>query len=231
MKVLVANSKSWFNLDKSFLQLREIKIAEVRSHSSLVELSKALTPDYIFVPHWNWRIPDEIVEKGNVIVFHTAPLPFGRGGSPIQNLIRMGYTSAPVNALIATSELDAGPIIGSVEVGLSGSLEKIFSRVNEACNSLMLEIIKNGASAEAQTGKPFSFSRLTEKDSEITGWEENLGSVYDIIRSVDGFDYPRAFSLLGRFKIEFESAYIDETGKLRAGAVIYANEYQKGDKK
>ena len=47
----------------------------------------------------------------NRIVFHTAPLPYGRGGSPIQNLIVRGHISpAPVCALKMVSGLDEGPI-------------------------------------------------------------------------------------------------------------------------
>ena len=46
-----------------------------------------INPRYVFIPHWSYIIPAEIFEKFECIVFHMTYLPFGRGGSPLQNLI------------------------------------------------------------------------------------------------------------------------------------------------
>ncbi len=48
-------------------------------------------PEYIFFPHWSWIIPSEIYENFKCIVFHMTDLPYGRGGSPLQNLISRGF--------------------------------------------------------------------------------------------------------------------------------------------
>ncbi len=51
-----------------------------------------------------------IIKNYNCICFHTAPLPYGRGGSPIQNLIKRNYKKTPICALKMSNKIDAGPI-------------------------------------------------------------------------------------------------------------------------
>ena len=70
----------------------------------------AKNPDLVFFPHWHWIVPSEIHRTYQCILFHAAPLPYGRGGSPIQNLILNGFKEAPVCALKMTEGLDSGPI-------------------------------------------------------------------------------------------------------------------------
>ena len=54
------------------------------------KLVSALAPRYIFVLHWSWKVPDEIVAAFECVCFHMTDVPFGRGGSPLQNLIIRG---------------------------------------------------------------------------------------------------------------------------------------------
>lgn len=75
------------------------------------------------------------------MVFHTAPLPFGRGGSPIQNLIARKIDAAPVCAFRMTDVLDGGPIYDSIQVSLSGTIEEIFNRIANIIDTLIIKII------------------------------------------------------------------------------------------
>ena len=50
---------------------------------------KNFNPDYIF-PHWSNIVPSNITGKFDCVCFRTTDLPFGRGGSPLQNLIVRG---------------------------------------------------------------------------------------------------------------------------------------------
>ena len=47
----------------------------------------AIAPRYVFFPHWSWRVPAEILSRYECVCFHMADVPYGRGGSPLQNLI------------------------------------------------------------------------------------------------------------------------------------------------
>ena len=74
-----------------------------------VELVRSLAPRYVFFPHWSWRVPDGILAAAECVCFHMTDVPFGRGGSPLQNLIARGHAETKLSALRMVSELDAGP--------------------------------------------------------------------------------------------------------------------------
>ncbi len=48
---------------------------------------KAHQVNKIFIPHWSYIILPEIYLNYECIVFHMTDLPYGRGGSPLQNLL------------------------------------------------------------------------------------------------------------------------------------------------
>lgn len=69
-----------------------------------------IAPRYIFFPHWSYRIPAEIFDAYECVVFHMSDLPYGRGGTPLQNLIVRGFRETQLCALRCEAEIDAGPI-------------------------------------------------------------------------------------------------------------------------
>ena len=48
---------------------------------------KSVNQKFIFFPHWSKKVNTKIISNFECICFHETNLPFGRGGSPIQNLI------------------------------------------------------------------------------------------------------------------------------------------------
>ena len=206
MKIIICDSKNWFTLDPNIAYQNEIKIINNKKDLNYEDLRRD-TPDFIFFVHWNWKVSKEIHQKFNCVLFHTAPLPYGRGGSPIQNLIIRGYTKSPVYALKMIEEVDAGPIFDSEEISLKGNLSDIFSRLNFVINNLIKKLIKNKILPKEQIGEPFVFQRLTEKDNEIP-CNINILEIYDRIRMLDENSYPNAYIKFGKFKIEFFNANI-----------------------
>jgi hypothetical protein len=51
------------------------------------------------VPHWSHLIPESIWGPCPTVIFHMTDLPYGRGGSPLQNLIQRGHSSTMLTAL------------------------------------------------------------------------------------------------------------------------------------
>ena len=95
MKIIICDCKGWFNIERNFMEIHKIKFIHKKdtlTSSFLCEFK----PDYVFFIHWNWKVKKEIYENYNCVVFHTAHLPYVRGGTPIQNLILNGYDSSPV---------------------------------------------------------------------------------------------------------------------------------------
>ncbi|MDC3164314.1 formyltransferase family protein [Prochlorococcus sp. AH-716-F13] len=207
MRLLICNSKNWFSLNNEIKELCIIKEISRKEDLNL-ELIHAFKPDYIFFPHWNWIVDKNIHQNYMCIVFHTAPLPYGRGGSPIQNLILNGYEYTPVCALKMTSELDAGPIYGEITISLEGNLKNIFLRIKNATNKLIMKIIKNQLIPVPQEGEPHYFKRLSEKNNEIPN-EISLREIFDKVRMLDHEDYPNAYIVYGNNKLEFYNASLN----------------------
>lgn len=207
---VVANSGSWFHpgLAESAVENGCFHYIDSPEKLTLGFLS-SISPRYVFFPHWNWKIPDAVIDRWECVVFHTAPLPYGRGGTPIQNLILRGFQKAPVNALRATAELDAGPIYFSEDVELGGSLSEIFERIGRAVARMIVQIIDVEPQPKEQTGSPTVFTRRAPMESEISE-EDSLAEIYDKIRMVDFEGYPRAFINFGQHKIIFSAASFGE---------------------
>ena len=204
MKALICNSKNWFKLEDKNKEGFETKFA-TKKEDLEVSFLNDFQPNFIFFVHWNWQVKREIYENFNCIVFHTSPLPYGRGGSPIQNLILEGFDSSPVCALKMTSSLDAGPIFSKIDVSLKGSLSEIFERINSVTNNLIFEFLEKNLVPIEQNGKPHIFRRLTKSDNEIPD-NISLKQLYDRVRMLDHEDYPNAFISHGKIKIEFFDA-------------------------
>ncbi|MDB9909848.1 methionyl-tRNA formyltransferase [Gammaproteobacteria bacterium] len=208
MKVLICDSKNWFTLQSSFQKKYSTRVISNKEDLTKKTLDD-FQPRFIFFVHWNWIVDKEIYENYECIVFHTAPLPYGRGGSPIQNLILKGFDSSPVCGLRMTGKLDAGPIYSQIEVSLDGALNSIFTRICDAVNKMIVEIVEHEPTPRDQEGQTHVFSRLKDTDNEIPHGL-SLEQIYDRVRMLDHEDYPSAFILYGNQKLEFSQANITE---------------------
>lgn len=204
MKLIICNSKGWFKLDKEISSNFEV-ITISKKNALNFDFISLYKPDYIFFIHWSWKVEKEIFKNFRCILFHTAPLPYGRGGSPIQNLILSGFKKSPVCAIKMEEELDSGDVYSSLNISLEGSLKEIFSRLSKVINKLILKIIKNNLVPKAQEGKIHKFKRLSYEDNEIPA-NVFLEKFYDFIRMVDDEDYLKSYILYGDIKIEFSNA-------------------------
>jgi methionyl-tRNA formyltransferase len=169
------------------------------------EFLRQLSPRYIFFPHWSWKVPDSITSNYECVCFHMTDLPYGRGGSPLQNLILRGHKETRVSALRMVTELDAGPIYKKQALSLDGSAGEIYHRLASTCVELMAYITAEVPDPVEQQGQPVYFERRKPADSRITP-ELDQQKVYDLIRMLDAPTYPKAFIELGDLRLEFEQA-------------------------
>mgnify|MGYP006090241853 FL=1 len=206
-KILFVSSKKWFFLNKDIKKLikkKNIYKITDKKKLNLKNISK-INPTKIFFPHWSYRVPDKILKKFECICFHTAPLPYGRGGSPIQNLIIRKFKKAPVCAIKMTNKIDSGPIYSKKNISLKGSLNEIFERISNAILFMITKIIKNKIIPKHQSGKPLYFKRINEQETIINQLEK-LDSVYDKIRMLDSDEYPNAYYKFGNTIIKLQGA-------------------------
>jgi methionyl-tRNA formyltransferase len=179
-------------------------------HKDELTLEKldALSPRKIFVPHWSDIIPQEIIENYDCVIFHMTDLPYGRGGSPLQNLITEGKTETKISALKATSELDAGPIYLKHPLSLDGRAEDIFYRASDIIKIMIKDIVRTNPTPVEQSGSPTLFKRRKPQESDIAHLDQ-LSKIYDHIRMLDAPGYPHAYIETESMKLEFTNAQLN----------------------
>jgi methionyl-tRNA formyltransferase len=203
---IVASSKPWnepnFNLLKSEIE------ADWRWVSTQEQLLQALStcpPRYIFFLHWNWFVTDDIWKNHECVCFHMTDVPYGRGGSPLQNLIVAGHKETKLSALRMVEEMDAGPIYTKRPLSLQGRAESIYMRAGELSFDLIRWFVVNEPTPVPQQGEGTTFRRRKPAESILPAQGE-LETVYDHIRMLDAPSYPLAFVEHGAFRLEFSNA-------------------------
>ena len=179
------------------------------------ELLAQLQPAMIFFPHWSWKVPASVHQRYPCVCFHMTDLPYGRGGSPLQNLILQGANSTQLTALQMTDELDAGPIYAKVPLALDGSAQQIFERAAPLVYQLIRRILLEQLKPSPQQGEVVHFTRRTPAQSALpTGLSAR--EQYDFIRMLDADSYPRAYLKHGDNRLELSDARLSANGELTA---------------
>jgi methionyl-tRNA formyltransferase len=210
VRIVIATSRAWNEWIAE--DLKKAGLADVLLITTKNELTyeklKAFKPDFIFIPHWSFLIKDEVFNNFECVIFHMTDLPYGRGGSPLQNLIVRGHKTTKLTALKCTSELDGGPIYLKRDLDLSGSAKEIFERSSKLTCEMIKEIIVKKLIPALQTGEVVEFVRRTPQESDIQNIN-NLSELNDHIRMLDAEGYPHAFLETEHFRFEFTDARLD----------------------
>ena len=131
-------------------------------------------------------------------------LPYGRGGSPLQNLIQRGHTTTMITALRCCNGLDTGDIYIKEPLALHGSAEEIFLRADELIEKMIAQIVLEAPNAVPQQGEPVLFKRRRPSESNLSLCQEGeLNAWYDQIRMLDAKGYPYAFLEIHGMRLEF----------------------------
>lgn len=193
-------------LEKNIRELMGTEVLRVRAPAELESSILAdFNPRFIFFPHWSWKIPANIFEEFECLIFHMTDLPFGRGGSPLQNLIVRGIRETQLTALRCVANLDAGPIYMKRPLSLFGSAEEIMLRASKLTEEMIKSIMREQPTPQPQVGEPTSFSRRTPQDGDLAELDE-LEKAFDYIRMLDADGYPSAFLETEHFRLEFSRA-------------------------
>ena len=226
-RIAIATHHARYDLLVSELDARDdYEVLHLRERDELTrEALEEFGAEWVFFPHWSWIIPPEIHEHFRAVIFHMTDVPYGRGGSPLQNLIVRGHTETKLTALQCEAGLDTGPVYLKHALSLEGTAEEIFARARALMLPMIREMVENDLQPVPQEGEPTPFKRRTPEQGAIDG-AETLDTVYDYIRMLDAEGYPNAFAETGRYRIEFTEAGRDETGAVIARARIIEKDDQ-----
>lgn len=177
-----------------------------------------IKPRYIFFLHWSWIVPDEIVNDYECICFHMTDLPYGRGGSPLQNLIIRGHEETKLTAFRMVQELDAGPVYLRETLPLEGSANDIYIRASQLSAKMIDKIIRDEPMPVEQKGEVVEFKRRRAAES-IIPCVQSSEDLHNFIRMLDAEGYPRAYLVREGFKYEFANSRV-VNGRVLADVII-----------
>ena len=166
-------------------------------------------PEFIFFLHWSWKVPVEITQNYKCIAFHMTDVPYGRGGSPLQNLIIRGHKETKLTALKMVEEFDAGPVYLKEDLGLSGSAEEVYVRASYLSARMIRRIIDEHPVPIPQEGEPTLFKRRSPDESRMESLK-SLCEIHDFIRMLDAEGYPHAFIEHDGHKYELRGAVLHD---------------------
>jgi methionyl-tRNA formyltransferase len=179
----------------------------------------SLAPKWVFIPHWSEIIQNDVFSGFTCVVFHMTDLPFGRGGSPLQNLILRGHKDTMISAIKVDKGIDTGDIYLKRPLSLSGTAREIFERSAEVIREMIRVIIYEEPAPVPQNGIITVFKRRTPCEGDISQLKE-ISTVFDYIRMLDCEGYPSAFIETEYFKMEFTNASLSGGENLSANVRI-----------
>lgn len=217
---IVAGSKPWnrrvFDEEISHYPGQWVFVGEREQLSPA--LAEQFKPRYVFFLHWSWIVPNEIIDRYECLCFHMADVPYGRGGSPLQNLIVCGHRQTKLTALRMVAELDTGPVYLKEDLSLEGNAEEIYIRASYLSAKMIRRIVEECPEPVPQTGEPIIFKRRKPSESRIPA-VDSLQALYDYIRMLDAEGYPHAFLEYEGFRYEFRRATLYD-GRIVADVMI-----------
>jgi len=181
--IAIATIHSWnIKLAQKLASLKTGEVHIITEKENLTfEKLKPLKPKYIFFPHWSWIIPPEIYENFNCIIFHMTDLPFGRGGSPLQNLLERKIYKTKISAIKCSNILDGGDIYLKRDFDISnGNAQEIYERASKIVFEMINEILQTNPVPVPQIGEIVEFKRRNPKQSDISNLND-LESVLTIL--------------------------------------------------
>ena len=225
---VIASSKIWNKNLASTLNARTGVAFHQISDPTFISLEylEKIKPKYIFFPHWSHRISKEVHDRFECIVFHMTDLPFGRGGSPLQNLIARGIYETKISALKCVEEIDAGPIYLKRHFSLHGAAEEIYIRASKIIEEMIVEIIDDSLVPNAQTGDPIYFQRRKPEQGNLLE-AKSVEELFDLIRMLDAEGYPHAFMNIKGKRLEFSRAKLSPDGILADVKITMTDEKVK----
>ena len=215
----VASSKDWHR--SAFEELKRDHNDEwfwVTNPRELSDVTSRAPLRYVFFLHWNWLVPEKIWQHIECVCFHMTDVPYGRGGSPLQNLIKAGHAQTKLSALRMVREMDAGPVYAKKPLSLDGAARDIYERAGELSYDIIRWMVEAEPTPTPQQGDAVIFKRRTPSESELPEGA-SIEALYDHIRMLDAPTYPHAFIMRDGYRYEFTDATLCN-GELQARVAI-----------
>ncbi len=213
--IIIAAIGEWNKIifEKEIIKNKKFNFYLIQEEKKLLSIIKKKKPIFIFFIHWRKLVSYTILKRFNCICFHMTNLPYGRGGSPLQNLIVRNKKRTILTAFRMTKKFDAGPYLLKRPFELNGSAIDIYKRCSMLSWKMIRVILNSRIKEKPQRGLVTTFNRRHRRQSEIDNIK-NINHLFDHIRMLDAPGYPKAFLKLNKkSKLVFKDAILNKKNK------------------
>lgn len=205
-KIIIATIKHWNLQNSRNFKYKNTRIIILKTKKEFNQKKlKEIKPDYIFFPHWSWIVNKKIINNYKCICFHMTKLPYGIGGTPLQNLIIRKKKTTTLTSFRMINKIDQGPILITKKINLKGSAEEIYKKISKEVFVMIKKILKKYPKETSQRGKKTYFKRIVDSKLQFKRIS-NLSDFYDEIRMRDSHSYKKTCLEINDYKIEFSNA-------------------------
>ena len=130
--------------DYAAIGTKDAPVIHIASRDELAPAVRSLQPDHVFVLGWSRLIDNDVRMQccGLFIGSHPAPLPRGRGRSPIVWAHVLGWRrSALTFFAIGDGPADSGPIVAQRYFWLGDDVSKTYTQVCNLGADMVVEIV------------------------------------------------------------------------------------------
>jgi methionyl-tRNA formyltransferase len=174
----------------------------------------------VIIVGWGWHMPDDIIERHNVLGLHPSDLPKYAGGTPIQHQIIDGITSTKMSLFELESIYDTGDIVYKHDMSIDGNMSEIFKNLEKASIEIILDLLeiypKYEKTSQAIDKNHTILKRLQHEDGSMS--KELYGKmsareIYNFIRCRED-PYPNTYYEDDTGVVLFKSVDFIPTGKV-----------------
>jgi methionyl-tRNA formyltransferase len=189
----VCCSKIWVkDVAQILSQKTGCSFVQVESQEELNRITSLRERATLFFFHWSYLLKKDVYENHDCVMFHMTDLPYGRGGSPLQNLIVRGHKETKISAFLCDGGIDTGPLFLKRPLSLDGKAQDIFVKATQVMIEMVQDILLRQPSPVTQVGEVVEFKRRRPEDGNLEN-VDSFDQIYDFIRMLDADGYPRAY--------------------------------------
>jgi methionyl-tRNA formyltransferase len=187
--------------DEKSIPLFECKNFKDRDYGSLIR--NKLCPEIAVVVGARVLFPKEVLEAPRLGTFavHDSLLPNYRGFAPLHWAILNGEKKTGVTLFKVTEEMDAGDIVGQIEIPIApdDTATEIYEKSCVASASLLKEAVeeieKTGRiPTRAQDPQQATYTCSRTPEDGWINWQASTDNIYNLIRALS-YPFPGAFTL------------------------------------
>jgi methionyl-tRNA formyltransferase len=201
------------------LELPIYQPQRLRDNPEMVDVLKALIPDFIVVAAYGQILPKEILEIAPCINLHASLLPKYRGASPIQEALLNDDTYTGVTAMLMEEGLDTGDILGFQYLKINPTLEveEAFEKLSFIAANLTIEVL-NYFEHLHPLKQNNALSTLCKKIKKEDG-EVNFLDAKSLVLKYKAYSFWPGIFLSSGLKLKHVTL-VDETSSNHAGEIL-----------